>query len=246
MRRGRRDSGISSAREAIARPLQNKIRQALALGMSAVLSTPSPAQKGEVAATSAKNAELSRAGKYAQAIPPAQGQLESLERKYGLFNLDVAGALNNLALLYGDQGRDPRPSRSTCARRRSASKRLVPIIPTSQYPSTTWPPLIRAGGRNAAALPIVKRMIGSGAHSCVWRFRCCSPRSSDNRCQPRRRSMTRSMCFSMAPSRRPRPPQTSSRSGSRDPAHHRDVRPSQDRSENRPCRGAAAGDAVLS
>ena len=72
---------------------------ALALGMSAGLSAPSCAQKGEVAATSAKIAELSRAGKYAEAVPLAQGQLESLEKKYGLFNSDVAGALNNLALL---------------------------------------------------------------------------------------------------------------------------------------------------
>jgi tetratricopeptide (TPR) repeat protein len=79
---------------------------ALALGMSAGLCAPSLAQKGEVAATSAKIAELGRAGKYAEAIPLAQGQLESLEKKYGSINSDVAGALNNLALLYGDQGRD--------------------------------------------------------------------------------------------------------------------------------------------
>jgi tetratricopeptide (TPR) repeat protein len=79
---------------------------ALALGMSAGLCAPSLAQKGEVAATSAKIAELGRAGKYAEAIPLAQGQLESLEKKYGPINSDVAGALNNLALLYGDQGRD--------------------------------------------------------------------------------------------------------------------------------------------
>ena len=78
---------------------------ALALGMmSAGLSAPSLA--GGVAATSARIAELSRAGKYAEAIPLAQGQLESLEKKYGPFNGDVAGALNNLALLYADLGRD--------------------------------------------------------------------------------------------------------------------------------------------
>jgi Tetratricopeptide repeat len=57
-------------------------------------------------ALSAKIAGLSRAGKYAEAIPLAQGQLESLEKKYGPFNGDVAGALNNLALLYADVGRD--------------------------------------------------------------------------------------------------------------------------------------------
>lgn len=71
----------------------------LALAMNAGLGAPSSAQKGEVAA-------LSRAGKYSEAIPLAQGQLESLEKKYGPFNGDVAGALNNLALLYGNRGRD--------------------------------------------------------------------------------------------------------------------------------------------
>jgi CHAT domain-containing protein/tetratricopeptide (TPR) repeat protein len=79
---------------------------ALALGISAGPSAPSLAQKGEVVATSARIVELSRSGKYAEAIPLAQGQLESLEKKYGPFNSDVAGALNNLALLYADQGRD--------------------------------------------------------------------------------------------------------------------------------------------
>ncbi|SHG25835.1 CHAT domain-containing tetratricopeptide repeat protein [Bradyrhizobium erythrophlei] len=79
---------------------------ALALATNAGLSAPSSAQKGEVAALSARIAELSRAGKYAEAIPLAQGQLESLEKKYGPFNGDVAGALNNLALLYADVGRD--------------------------------------------------------------------------------------------------------------------------------------------
>ena len=79
---------------------------ALALGMNAGLGAPSLAQQGEVIATSAKIAELSRAGKYAEAIPLAQGQLERLEKKYGPFNRDVAGALNNLALLYAEQRRD--------------------------------------------------------------------------------------------------------------------------------------------
>jgi CHAT domain-containing protein/Tfp pilus assembly protein PilF len=76
----------------------------LALVISAGFVAPSFA--GEVAATSAKITELSRAGKYSEAVPLAQGQLESLEKKYGPFNSDVAGALNNLALLYGDLGRD--------------------------------------------------------------------------------------------------------------------------------------------
>ena len=83
-------------------------------------------------------AELSRFGKYAQAIPSAQGRLESLERKYGPFNVDVAGALNNLALLYGDKGRDPRGRAALQARggdprasawSRSSRRRNIPQQP---------------------------------------------------------------------------------------------------------------------
>jgi len=51
----------------------------LAPAMSACLSAPSSAQKGEVAGLSAKIAELGSAGKYAEAIPLAQGQLENLD-----------------------------------------------------------------------------------------------------------------------------------------------------------------------
>jgi CHAT domain-containing protein/Tfp pilus assembly protein PilF len=76
----------------------------LVLAASAVMTAPSSA--GEVAATSARIAELSRAGKYSEATALAQRQLESLEKTRGPFDRDVAGALNNLALLYSDQGHD--------------------------------------------------------------------------------------------------------------------------------------------
>src|SRR5438132_12258623 len=79
---------------------------ALALLASICLSAPSSAQKGETAALSAKINELSRAGKYAEALPLAQGQLQTLEKKYGPAHRDVAGALNNLAEIYGRQGND--------------------------------------------------------------------------------------------------------------------------------------------
>jgi len=65
-----------------------------------------PSSAGEVAATSAGIAELSRAGKYSEATVLAQRRLESLEKTRGPFDRDVAGALNNLALLYSDQGHD--------------------------------------------------------------------------------------------------------------------------------------------
>jgi CHAT domain-containing protein/tetratricopeptide (TPR) repeat protein len=78
----------------------------LALLASTSLSAPSLAQKGETAALSAKINELSRAGKYSEALPLAQGQLQTLEKKYGPVHRDVAGALNNLAEIYGHQGND--------------------------------------------------------------------------------------------------------------------------------------------
>jgi len=78
----------------------------LALAASTCLGAPSSAQKSETAAVSAKINELSRAGKYADAVALAQGQLESLEKKYGPSHRDVGAVLNNLAQLYGNQGRD--------------------------------------------------------------------------------------------------------------------------------------------
>ena len=79
---------------------------ALALLTSTGLSAPSSAQKGETTALSAKINELSRAGKYSEALPLAQGQLQTLEKKYGPVHRDVAAALNNLAEIFGHQGND--------------------------------------------------------------------------------------------------------------------------------------------
>ena len=79
---------------------------ALALLASTCLSAPSSAQKGETASLSAKINELSRAGKYSEALPLAQGQLQTLEKKYGPAHRDVAAALNNLAEIHGHQGND--------------------------------------------------------------------------------------------------------------------------------------------
>jgi hypothetical protein len=78
----------------------------LALVASACLTTPSSAQKSEVAALNAKIAELSRAGKYSQAIPLAQRLVANQEKTNGPSGRDLAASLNNLALLYGSQGQD--------------------------------------------------------------------------------------------------------------------------------------------
>lgn len=70
------------------------------------LTTSASAQKADAAARSAEIAELSRAGEYSEAIPLAQRLLADMEKAHGPDHRDVAAALNNLALLYGSQGRD--------------------------------------------------------------------------------------------------------------------------------------------
>ncbi|MDB5579461.1 MAG: hypothetical protein JWR80_4637 [Bradyrhizobium sp.] len=70
------------------------------------VTTPSSAQKTDAAARSAEIGELSRAGKYSEAIPLAQRLLADMEQAHGPVHRDVAASLNNLALLYGSQGRD--------------------------------------------------------------------------------------------------------------------------------------------
>jgi hypothetical protein len=50
--------------------------------------------------------ELSRAGKYAEAIPLVQQLVANLEKSSSPNNRDLGASLSNLALLYGNQGRD--------------------------------------------------------------------------------------------------------------------------------------------
>ena len=78
----------------------------LALTVSLGVTAPSSAQKSGADARSAEIAELSRAGKYSDAIPLAQRLLADMEKAHGPDHRDVAASLNNLAQLYGSQGRD--------------------------------------------------------------------------------------------------------------------------------------------
>jgi CHAT domain-containing protein/Tfp pilus assembly protein PilF len=78
----------------------------LALTASVCVTAPSSAKKNSVAPRGARIAELSRAGKYSEAIPLAQQLLADMEKAHGPVDRDVAAALNNLALLYGDVGND--------------------------------------------------------------------------------------------------------------------------------------------
>ena len=90
--------------------MKSSTRLALTLWLTLIggvsLMTPVSAQKTDAAARSAEIAELSRAGKYSEAIPLAQRLLADMEKAHGPDHRDVAVALNNLALLYGNQGRD--------------------------------------------------------------------------------------------------------------------------------------------
>ena len=74
----------------------------LALASSAGLVAPSFAQG--LAAQSAQISALGDAGKYSEAIPLAEAMLANLEK--GAPSKNLAGAMNNLAQLYGDVGRD--------------------------------------------------------------------------------------------------------------------------------------------
>ncbi|MCP3474050.1 CHAT domain-containing protein [Bradyrhizobium sp. CCGUVB1N3] len=74
----------------------------LALALGASFATSATAQN--LAVQSAKINELSRAGKYAEALSQAQAMVASLEK--GNNHRDLAGALNNLAQVYAAQGHD--------------------------------------------------------------------------------------------------------------------------------------------
>ena len=80
-------------------------RLTLLIGVIAVLAISAGASAQSPTAQSAKAAELSRAGKYSEALPLAQAAVATLER-ISPNSRDFAGTLNNLAQLYGDLGQD--------------------------------------------------------------------------------------------------------------------------------------------
>ncbi|MES2193513.1 MAG: CHAT domain-containing tetratricopeptide repeat protein [Pseudomonadota bacterium] len=90
--------------------MKSRIRLALTVWLAFIgavgVTTASLAQKADAAARGAEIAELSRAGKYSEAIPLAQRLVADMEQAHGPVHRDVAASLNNLALLYGSMGRD--------------------------------------------------------------------------------------------------------------------------------------------
>src|SRR5262249_56883249 len=85
-----------------------KIRNRLALmicaAFAAGVSFGTPCSAEGLGAQSARINALGAAEKYSEAIPLAEAMLANLEK--GTPSKDLAGALNNLAQLYGDVGRD--------------------------------------------------------------------------------------------------------------------------------------------
>ena len=76
----------------------------LVLALAAGFCAGSPSRAEGLYAQSGKVIQLMRAGKYAEALPLAQAMVAQLEK--GPPSRDFAGALNNLAHVYGDMGRD--------------------------------------------------------------------------------------------------------------------------------------------
>lgn len=75
----------------------------LALAITTSLATPGLAQKGNLAAESARINELTKAGRYSEALPLAQAMVARLESDNGR---ELAAALNNLGQVHAGQGRD--------------------------------------------------------------------------------------------------------------------------------------------
>jgi len=74
------------------------------LALAAGFCAGSPSRAEGLYAQSGKVIQLMRTGKYAEALPLAQAMVAQLEK--GPPSRDFAGALNNLAQVYGDMGRD--------------------------------------------------------------------------------------------------------------------------------------------
>jgi CHAT domain-containing protein/Tfp pilus assembly protein PilF len=83
---------------------RNRLALMICVALAAGISFGAPSSAEGLAAQSARIDALGNAGKYSEAIPLAEAMLANLEK--GPPTRDLAGAMNNLAQLYGDVGRD--------------------------------------------------------------------------------------------------------------------------------------------
>jgi CHAT domain-containing protein/tetratricopeptide (TPR) repeat protein len=127
----------------------------LALAGAASVATPSFAQG--LSAQSGRIIQLTRAGKYAEALPLAQAMVAQLEK--GSPNRDLAGAINNLAQVYGDMGRDaeaePLYKRALAIMERSAGLDSADIAPELNNLAALYERQLRY----AEAEPLFKRAL---------------------------------------------------------------------------------------
>jgi CHAT domain-containing protein/Tfp pilus assembly protein PilF len=109
----------------------NRLALTLCLALATGVLFGAPSSAAGLSAQSGKVIELIRAGKYADALPLAQAMVTNLEK--GPANSDLAGALNNLAQVYGALGRDaeaePLYERSLAILEKSVDLDSVAIAP---------------------------------------------------------------------------------------------------------------------
>jgi CHAT domain-containing protein len=84
--------------------IRNRLVLTMCVALAAGVSFAAPLSAEGLGAQSARIDALGSAGKYSEAIPLAEAMLANLEK--GPPTRDLAGAMNNLAQLYGDVGRD--------------------------------------------------------------------------------------------------------------------------------------------
>ncbi|MGY8667600.1 CHAT domain-containing tetratricopeptide repeat protein [Bradyrhizobium sp. UFLA05-109] len=137
------------------RYLRLALAAGLALALGASFSTFATAQN--LATQSARINELSRAGKYAEALPLAQAMVASLEK--GNNSRDLAGALNNLAQINAAQGHDdqaePLYKRAVALMEKSLGLDAVEIAPELNNLAA----LYQRQQRFADAEPLFKRAL---------------------------------------------------------------------------------------
>ncbi|MFK4511002.1 CHAT domain-containing protein [Bradyrhizobium daqingense] len=130
---------------------------ALALAASACMPTAALAQQGSLAAQGARINELSKAGRYSEALPLAQAMVASLEKSDN--GRDLAAALNNLGQVHAGLGRDdlaePIYKRAIALMERSVGLD-TPLVATEL---TNLAALYQRQGRFAEAEPLFKRAL---------------------------------------------------------------------------------------
>lgn len=120
---------------------------------------PAAAQTNDEDALYAHIGQHFRAGEYAKAIPYAERYVELMTKRYGNAHPRLAGALNNLALLYDRQGRasesEPLYLRSLAIK----EKTLAPNDPSLATAYNNMGSLYERQGRFAEAEPLYKRSL---------------------------------------------------------------------------------------